>query len=175
LAGRFLSERNPPCPHQVWSFVDNDESGVRGFHRVVVGVGDFARDERAVDGEIAGSLHSADRHRRPGLGISCALRYLAKKERTIGVTTRSRTDRVAKAVSKDAAASGPVFDPFANITRWIYPVRCQYFAGDVLLRPLVRRRPGPTVARQVGRDDAHSWRRIGQQVPILPVVLRSAV
>ena len=51
----------------------------------------------------------------------------------------------------------------------------QHVAGDVLLRPLVRSRPGPPVAGQVGRDDPQPGRRVGQQLPIRPVVLRPAV
>src|SRR3954468_13177897 len=51
----------------------------------------------------------------------------------------------------------------------------QHVAGDILLRPLVRRRAGPPVAGQVGRDDAQSGRRVGEQVAVCPVMLRPAM
>jgi hypothetical protein len=53
--------------------------------------------------------------------------------------------------------------------------KSQDAAGYVILRPLVRSGPGPAVAGQIGRDDAQPGRRIGQQIPILPMVLRPSV
>jgi hypothetical protein len=48
-------------------------------------------------------------------------------------------------------------------------------AGDILLRPSMRRGSGPAVPGQVGRDDAQAGRRVGQKIPVHPVVLRPPV
>ena len=51
----------------------------------------------------------------------------------------------------------------------------QHVGRDVVLGPFVRSGPGPAVAGQVRRDDPQAGRRVGQQVAVLPVVLRPAV
>ena len=51
----------------------------------------------------------------------------------------------------------------------------QHVGGDILLGPSVRSRPRPPVPGQIGGDDPQSLRRVGQQIPVNPVMLRPAM